>query len=700
MRSLLGGLAERVAPRRPTPAPAVRNAARVDLAPPHLSTFGVAAVDGESQLRAMGQVGTLFSIVDRISGSVSRVDWHLYRVAPSGKEEDREPITSHAAWDLWQRPNPRMPGQTFREIIAQHLELVGETPWLAARHERFRSLGPIELWPLRPDRIIPVPDPRTFLGGYFYRSPGGERVPLELDEVIRTMRPCPWDPYRGLGLVQTIAVELDSSRATAEWNRNFFRNSAQPGGVVEYPEELEDEDFERIVDRWRAQHQGVSNSHRVAVLEAGAKWVERKYSQRDMEFVALRGATRDAIIEASGVHRATLGITEDVNRAASVTARTQFAEDIVIPRLERLRGVLNFQLLPMFGSTAAGLEFDFDDPRPKDTEAENAERDSKTRAWATLVAAGADEKAAAEVVGLPEIPLREQITVTPPPQQPPPAADPAPEARRRRRSQRLRAELDPPAGPQPDDVEAVDGIDLSPVQATFEAALAALLASWAGRILVDWIDRLVDQVRTILRGDGGRLAHLTVPTRDAVDLVTDALADLADEAAGQVVDEAAGQDVTLSPATPRRGDLEDAATTTVELLGQVYKLAAAREAQRLNGPGADPDDVAERVGEHLESLSDAQPAKELGAALTATQNAARAATLRGGPVGAVYASEQLDGNTCGPCRQVHGRWICNTDDLGPVWALYPTAGYVDCQGGVRCRGTFVGVWRQKRKDAA
>jgi hypothetical protein len=252
----------------------------------------------------------------------------------------------------------------------------------------------------------------------------------------------------------------------------------------------------------------------------------------------------------------------------------------------------------------------------------------------------------------------------------------------------------------PPDPEVVDDIDLGPVQATFEAALAALLATWAGRILVDWIDDLTDQVRRILRGDGGRLTDLTITTRDAITTVTDALADLAGEAAGHVVDEADAQDVTLQPAVPPRSQLEDTATVTVELLADVYELSAAREAQRLAGPDADPAEVAERVAEHLGELTDAQPAQQLGAALQTTQNAARAATLAAGPTGAVYASEQLDRNTCAPCRAVHGRWICNTDDLGPLHKLYPTAGYVDCRGGVRCRGTFVGVWRQQGKDAA
>jgi hypothetical protein len=38
--------------------------------------------------------------------------------------------------------------------------------------------------------------------------------------------------------------------------------------------------------------------------------------------------------------------------------------------------------------------------------------------------------------------------------------------------------------------------------------------------------------------------------------------------------------------------------------------------------------------------------------------------------------------------------VCNTDDLGPLEAMYTAmGGYVDCRGGTRCRGTVTGAWR-------
>jgi HK97 family phage portal protein len=386
-------------PRNASPVPLVASSGAMALA---------GSVGTEAQLRAMGGVGTLYSVVDRITTAVAAVDWTLYRTAKSGLDEDRVPVTSHACIDLWERPNAHMTRAQLMEASGQHFELTGEAPVLISRNPLMRSL-PLELWPVRPDRVEPVPDPYEFIAKWEYRSPDGQKIELDLDEVMRMIKPCPWDPYRGLGVVQTILVELDTSRATSEWNRQFFRNSARPGGVIEYSEALEDEDFKRVVSHWREQHQGVSNSHRVAIIEGG-KWVNSNFSLRDMQFVELRQASRDTILEGWGVHKATLGITDDVNRAASAAAEAQFAQQIVAPRLRRWRELLNTRLLPMYGPTATGLEWDHDNPIPPDAEADDRERDSKTKAWATLVDAGADPAVAATVVGLPDIPMREVVT--------------------------------------------------------------------------------------------------------------------------------------------------------------------------------------------------------------------------------------------------------------------------------------------------
>jgi HK97 family phage portal protein len=355
-----------------------------------------------AQMRAQGSNSTLYAIVDRIITSYSQVEWHLYRKAASGKVEDRIEVTSHAALDLMDRPNKFMTGPSFREAGQQHEELTGEQWWVISRNPSFKQL-PLEVWPVRPDRMDPIPDEQDFIVGFVYHSPSGELVPLDVEDVIFQRRPNPMDPYRGVGAVQTILVDLDATRASAEWNRAFFLNSAEPGGIVQVEKRLSDDEFNEFRDRWAEQHRGVNNAHRVGVLENGLQWVDRKYSMRDMEFTELRNVSREIIREAFGMPKPMLGAVDDVNRANAEAAGFVFAEWLIKPRLRRLKEVLNTRLLPMYGRLGEGLEFDFDDPTPENREQDANDLTARANAASALIAVGLDAGDVLPAVGLPEM---------------------------------------------------------------------------------------------------------------------------------------------------------------------------------------------------------------------------------------------------------------------------------------------------------
>ena len=312
---------------------------------------------GQTQpMQAYGSVGWLFAVVSRIAEATAAAVWRLGEVTADGEFSERP---GHPLAQLWAKPNPFYIRAEFVETIQQHFELVGEAWFVILRAGR----TPAELWPVRPDRIRPIPSRESFIAGYEYRL-GAEVIPLATEDVVSIIRPNPLDMYRGLGVVQTIIADLEGERMAALWNRNFFRNSAEPGGIIQLDQRLSDAEFEQFVSRWRQQHQGVANAHRVAVLEQGT-WVDRKFTQRDMQFEQLRRASRDTIIGAFGMPRHLLGITEDINRANAEAAEVMFARWIVRPRLERLRGALNAQLAPLFGPN---LQFDYVDPAPEDRE--------------------------------------------------------------------------------------------------------------------------------------------------------------------------------------------------------------------------------------------------------------------------------------------------------------------------------------------
>lgn len=346
---------------------------------------------------AYGSVGTLFAIVTQIDNAVSSTEWHLYRKTSVRDKKRRTEVMTHPFLTVWDRPNKFYTGRMFRETIEQHINLIGEGIMIV---ETFGNLV-TGLWPVRPDRMQPVKDPKEFMSGWIYCGPDGEEVPLELDQVIQMKMPNPGDPYRGMGAVQTVLNDMDAARYSAEWNKNFFVNGAKPGGIIEIDYKMGNDEFKDFVRRWRQQHQGVANAHRVAVLE-NAKWKDTQFSMSDMQFVELRNLPRELIREAFAFPKPMLGTVDDVNRANSDAAKEIMAEGITVPHLTRWSDAINTWLVPRFAN-GASLITDFDNPVPANREAADRERTSQSNGAATLVKAGFDPAGTLEAMGLPQI---------------------------------------------------------------------------------------------------------------------------------------------------------------------------------------------------------------------------------------------------------------------------------------------------------
>lgn len=709
----------------------------------------------ERNMRAYSSVGILFAIVNRLANATAKTEWCLYRKAVTS-EGERTKVTSHAAIDLVEKPNPFYRRRRLMESGQQHIDLTGEG-WIVLGFAGSNRSLPIEMWVVRPDRMAPVPHPTRFISGYVYTAPNGVQVPFETWEVIPLQMPNPLDPYRGLGPVQSVLTDLDASKYSAEWNRNFFINSAQPGGIIEVPEALSDPEFDRLRLRWNEQHRGVRKAHHVAILEHG-KWVPVGYTMRDMQFAQLREVSRDTILEAFAMHKQNVGISDDVNRANALAGEQSFGRWHMVPRLDMWKEALD-TLTYRFYDPSETLEWDYENPVPPDLEDERADLTARVDALIKLLGQNVAMDEACRVVGLPEMTQlgTDGGTLTPDAQAlfcqklylavgtlltweearalaqkagieldlsiPAPSAPVSPAvgaqgvtappeggavpatAARLDRPPLAAADRDPVAAldlrnslrrEQPVRLQLEPGeVDMEPVRGDHAEELATVLAAW-GPITDAWRADLVAEIETLI--DDGAVAELNalaVDSGDATAELESALNRLAARSADRVVEEADAQGVSVDPADPDGEVLGTVASLTAGTLGAAYAMSAGREAARLWAPGASGRSVASSVDDFLKTLTDAQPAEQLGGALHGAVNAARTDTLAGAPKCSVYATEVMDTATCSPCKRIDGKFLgynTNTADLRYVREVYPYGGYRDCQGRSRCRGTVVGVW--------
>lgn len=363
------------------------------------------------QINSMGASAALFSIVNRTSTSVAKVDWHLHRklsdlgamCSQDGCEYTGvENVTSHPALSVLKRPNNFYTEQEFFESGQQHIDLTGEG-WTAIYR---MGKVPYELWCLNPARITVIENAKNFLIGYLYTDPDGVQVPIKKEDMLSIRMPNPNDPYRGMGPVQTILDEVSAQRYWAEYKNAFMQNGARPGAIVKIRANMTDDDFKQLVERFNEGHKGVGNVNRTAFLEEGEFIDVKPYTMADMQFVENAGLSRDTILLAYGMSKFAVGVLEDVNRAASEASKAAFAETITVPRLDRWHGMLNNDFLPQFPGYAYDLEFVYSNPVPADREADRLDKSAAVANYKILVDAGVDPDEAAAVCGLPPMAMR------------------------------------------------------------------------------------------------------------------------------------------------------------------------------------------------------------------------------------------------------------------------------------------------------
>lgn len=667
-----------------------------------LAVGQLGAADRERELGAMSALSTLYSIVNRTSTAVAKVNWRLYERSRTGNDEDRIEIVDprNPVVRLLRRPNPFTSWAPFAEGTQQHVDLTGEGWWVALRAGGDKG-PPVELWYVRPDRMRPVPHPEDYLSGYVYRSPDGEQVPLPVGNVVQLKMPNPLDPYRGLSPVPSSLAVMGNLQAAIQWNAAFFGNSAEPGGIIEVDTRLGDEEFEELITRWREQHQGVGQAHRVAVLERG-HFVERKITQRDMEFVEGLQLSREMIREAYGMPKFLLGGDEGaINRATAEAALVMMGQFLTVPRVDRFKDAWNTGILPMFGpDVPERYEIDYDSPVPGDGAAENASLTARVNAAKTLIDAGADPVEVCEYLDLPPFTFSEP---KPPPAPPtPPGAPPT----------------DPGAGDgedaeSPEDpgeplsvedfltverpwawlVNAADPdqrVDLEATRQAWDNAFARLGDRW--QQVVDGQTRaLLAAVRDALdAGDLAQLATFGMP-EDLIGthVLEDAMTGLSSTAAGLVVAEARAQGVTTAAGAPDHGLLRGMAATAAAVLSRSLILGGLREALRVARPGADPRDLTNVVRSAVTATPAGGALPVLAGLLSRAQAEGRYATMAAAPMAKYYATERYDKNTCDPCRKIDGTELPTLD---AAMTAYGSGPYLYCEGRWRCRGTYVAVW--------
>ena len=266
-------------------------------------------------------ITAVYSCVRVIAETLATLPLFVYRRLENG---GKERATTHPLYDvLHHRPNQWQTRVEFIEMLAGHVALRGNGYADIAPGRR----GAVnDLIPIHPDRVKVEIEASTGLPLYkIRRFPDNKEVTRLFGEVMH-VRGLSSNGYQGMSPIALAREAVGLAKQTERHGASLFSNKAIPGGVLEHPDELDEEALGRLRDSLGETYTGAEGWHRPLILEEGMKWHQISLTAEDAQFLETR---KFQVIEVARLFRVPPHLIQDLERATFSNVE-QMALDFVM----------------------------------------------------------------------------------------------------------------------------------------------------------------------------------------------------------------------------------------------------------------------------------------------------------------------------------------------------------------------------------
>lgn len=242
---------------------------------------------------------TVLACVRVLADTIASLPWKAYRRDAKGvpKEVNPQPV-------ILRQPFPGFDLFNWKWMVIASMALRGNSYHLITSRDK---LGyPTSLLPLHPDMVFLERRP-DFLMWFdpIYRIMGEEQNTSDIVHIRRfTMPGEPW----GLSPVNQAAAAIGMSLASEEYGHRYFKEAANPSGILFTDKDLDPEAVTRQQRSWIASHGG---RRLPAVLTNGFKWETIVIKPDEAQFLETRQFQRSEICLMYGVPPILIGDTKE-----------------------------------------------------------------------------------------------------------------------------------------------------------------------------------------------------------------------------------------------------------------------------------------------------------------------------------------------------------------------------------------------------
>jgi HK97 family phage portal protein len=282
------------------------------------------------------QAAAVYSCVQVLAQSVGMLPLNVYLEDAKGAKTLAK---SHPLWPiLHDQPNDYQTNVEFFEMMVAALCLRGNA---YAFVNRTRSGQVVELLPLHPD-MVRVEMASNYTLCYSVTLSDGSFKVMQPGEIFH-VRGLTLNGWLGISPIAYARESIGLALATEKFGGQLFRNGAKMGGVLEHPQTMSQEAYNRLRDSFDAATSG-ENTHKTALLEEGVKYSPISMNADEAQFLATRQYQRSEI---AAIFRVPPHMIGDLERATFSNIEQQSLDFIntgLMPWLNRFEKAIRRDL--------------------------------------------------------------------------------------------------------------------------------------------------------------------------------------------------------------------------------------------------------------------------------------------------------------------------------------------------------------------
>jgi HK97 family phage portal protein len=309
-------------------------------------------------------LGWVYAAVQILSGDVSARPYSVFNTTGASKREWEE-VELHPALI---RPNEHQTWEDFAELTSVHLDLAGRAYWHFISSTPGGQVQGMET--IVPSWVVGFDIENGRLVRWRIQVPGKQLTKIDAEDIVFMRWPHPTNPLDGASPIQAFALSYNIDLYARAYTGELLQNRAQPQGIISSEQTVTQEQADMLSERWLDRYGEGETKNGPAVLGQGAAYQAISLSVRDLAFLELAQLSRDQMLAIYRVPASKLGLVEDANLANSREAANTYAENALVPRLNKQQRAINTRVLTRLYDDATNLKFEYESPIRRDVNAE------------------------------------------------------------------------------------------------------------------------------------------------------------------------------------------------------------------------------------------------------------------------------------------------------------------------------------------